>query len=138
MSLNATDKNQNQELLKYYEKLENLGVIKLSTIERKKGALGEKDHFEVSITPKGETYRVGKEQDFLGSLSGQFKICEYKFKVAKEIQEIPERNEAKVSLILKRFNETPFFQDADEPNNPKEIVETAIFRKTTDGWKLCN
>lgn len=138
INLSPTDYAKNPELLETYQKLEKLGVVKLSTIERKKGALGEKDHFEVSITPEGETYRVGKEQNFLGSLSGQFKICEYKFKVAKEIQEIPERNEAKVSLVLERFNQTPFFEDADEKDNPKEIVETAIFRKTTDGWKLCD
>lgn len=138
INLYATDYAKNPDFLEYYQKLEKLGVVKLSAIERKKDALGEKDHFEVSITSEGEKYRVGKEQNFLGTLSGQFKICEYKFIEIKEIQEISERNEAKVLIVLKRFNETPFFQESNERDNPKEIVETALFRKTTDWWKLCD
>jgi hypothetical protein len=55
-----------------------------------------------------------------------------------EIREIPERNEAKVKVAFERYNETPFFDEANEKGNPKEIVETAAFEKTIDGWKLCD
>lgn len=36
------------------------------------------------------------------------------------------------------FNETPFFEETNEKKNPKEFSETVLYRKTTDGWKLCD
>jgi len=67
-----------------------------------------------------------------GRLYVQFKSCEYNIKEVLEIREIPERNEAKVKEACDRYNETPFFEEANEKGNPKEFIETAPFRKTTE------
>lgn len=51
---------------------------------------------------------------------------------------MPEKNTASVKAKLVRTNETPFFTEAFENKNKKEIIRTLPFRKTTDGWKLCD
>ncbi|WP_163517671.1 hypothetical protein [Gelidibacter japonicus] len=50
-----------------------------------------------------------------------------------EIREIPERNEANVKLAFERYNETPFFDEANEKVNPEKVVQTSSFRRTTHG-----
>lgn len=74
------------------------------------------------------------------NLSAQFKSGEYKIKEVIEVQEIPECNEVKVKVkvVFERYNETSFVEEANEKENPKETVETAFSRKTTDGWKHCD
>lgn len=127
-------------VLKKHKKMEELGLVTISEAKRDTREFGRSkgDVIEVNLTPKGKEFLVGRVDNTFGRLYAQFKSCEYKIKEVLEIQEIPERNEAKVKVAFERYNETPFFEEANEKNNPKEIVETAPFRKTNDGWKLCD
>lgn len=65
-------------------------------------------------------------------------VFEYIFDSVTEVHEVPEKNTASVKAKLIRTNETPFFTEADEKKNKKEVIKTLPFRKTTDGWKLCD
>lgn len=127
-------------VLEKHKKMEELGLVTISEAKRDTREFGRSkgDVIEVTLTPKGKEFVVGRVDNTFGRLYAQFKSCEYKIKEVLEIQEIPERNEAKVKVALERYNETPFFEEANEKNNPKEIVDIAPFRKTNDGWKLCD
>ncbi|MDT0295176.1 hypothetical protein ACFQ3R_05025 [Mesonia ostreae] len=131
-------KSKFPDYLKPYQKNENLGIVNIGPLERVKGIMGKKDRYEVTLTSKGKEYLESSKEDSGGKIAGKFKICEYKFDSVKEIQEIPERNEAKVKITFIRFNETPLFDSSNEKKNPKEILKSVTFRKTNDGWKLCN
>ncbi|RXG30686.1 hypothetical protein [Leeuwenhoekiella marinoflava] len=132
-------KSKFPDFLKPYQKLEERGIVKIGSLERVEGGImGKKDSYEITLTPKAEKFLVDSEVESSGKIRGKLKICEYKFDSVIEIQEIPERNDAKVKVSFARFNETPFFEDADENKNPKKIVETVTFRKTNEGWKLCD
>lgn len=126
--------------LNTHKKLEKLGLVTISEPNKDTRELGNSkgDIIEVNLTPKGKEFLVGRVDNTFGHLKAEFKSCEYKIKKVVEIQEIPERNEAKVKVAFERYNETPFFEKANQKANPKELVETASFRKTTDGWRLCD
>ena len=124
--------------MKPYQKFEKLGILKIGPLQRVKGIIGKKDRYDVTLTEKGKALLVKSEKSSRGKITGKFKTCEYKFDSVTEIQEVPERNEAKVKVKFLRFNETPFFEDAHEKRNPKEIIKTVKFRKTDNGWKLCD
>lgn len=124
--------------MKPYEALEKLGIITIGPLERVAGIASKKDRYNVTLTEKGQEYLVSSKDEFRGKIKGRFKICEYKFHIVTEIQEIPGRNEAKVKVKFLRFNETPFFEDAHENRNSKEVTKTITFRKTDNGWKLCD
>ena len=124
--------------MKPYERLEDLGILNIGPLERVDGIIGKKDRYEVTLTEKGKEFLVKSEENSRGKITGKFKICEYKFDSVSEIQEIPEHNEANVKVTLTRFNETPFFEDAHEKRNPKEVIKTVTFRKTDSGWKFCD
>jgi len=126
------------DTMKPYEAFEKLGILKIGPLERVPGILGKKDKYNVTLTAKGKEYLVSSEDGFRGKITGKFKICEYKFDSVTEIQDIPERNEAKVKVKFLRFNETPFFEDAHEKRNPKVILKTVTFRNTDNGWRLCD
>lgn len=126
------------DFLKPYQKNENLGIVNIGPLKRVKGIIGKKDRYDVTLTAKGKEYLESSKEDSGGKVTGKFKICEYKFDAVKEIQEIPERNEAKVKISFARFNETTLFDSTNEKKNPKEISKTVTFRKTNDGWKLCD
>lgn len=126
--------------LEKHKKLEKLGLVNISQPKKDTREFGRTkgNVIEITLTSKGKEFVVGRIDDFFGSLSAPFKSCEYKIKEVTEIQEIPERNEAKVKVVLERYSETPFFEEANEKGNPKELIDTAPFRKTSDGWKLCD
>ena len=123
-----------------HKKMEELGFVSISETKKDNRQFGKSKNgiVEITLTPKGEEHLVGRVENFFGKLSAQFKSCEYKIKEIIEIQEIPDRNEAKVKVAFERYNETPFFEESNEKGNPKEIIKTVPFRKTTDGWKLCD
>lgn len=131
-------KSKFPDYLKPYQENEKLGIVHIGPLERVRGIVGKKDRYEVTLTPKEEEYLVSSEEGSGGKIKGKFKICEYRFAGVKEIQEIPERNEATVKVSFARFNETPLFEDSQEKRNPKEIVKTVTFRKIESGWKLCD
>lgn len=121
-----------------YKKYEELGILNIGPLKRVKGIVGKKDQYEVSLTEKGKELLIKSEEGNRGKITGKFKLCEYKFDSVTEIQEIPDQNIAKVKVRLTRFNETAFFEEAHEKRNPKEMIKTVIFRKTNEGWKLCD
>lgn len=127
-------------LLNKHKEMEKLGLVTISEPKRDTREFGNSkgDIIEVDLTPKGKEFLVGRVDDMFGRKKAQFKSCEYEIKEIVEIQEIPERNEAMVKVNYKRIKETPFFEEANEKNNPKEFVETVSYRKITDGWKLCD
>jgi len=124
--------------MKPYKKFEELGILKIGPLQRVKGIVGKMDRYDVTLTEKGKELLIKSEENSRGKITGKFKVCEYRFDSVSEIQELPERNEAKVKVVFSRFNETLFFEDAHEKRNPKEVIKTITFRKTTDGWKLCD
>ncbi len=139
VEMNDMLKSKFPDFLKPYQELEELEMVKIGPLERVEGGImSKKDKYDVALTAKGKEYLVSSEEGYRGKITGKFRICEYKFDGVKEIQEIPERNEAKVKVAFARFNETPFFETSIEMKYPKEIVETVTFRKTNDGWKLCD
>lgn len=132
------NKRFGDKMNRYYE-LQEMGLVTIDTLATKNGSLGSKTEvFNVELTPKAEELIIGKVNERSGVLSAKFKICEYRFKEIREVQNIPESNAAKVKVVFERFNETPFFVEANKKKNPKEIVKTVPYRKTTDGWKLCD
>lgn len=135
----STDVNFSKFLNKHKE-LEKLGLVKISDVKRDTRRYGKSKGsiIEITLTPDGEKYKTGRVEDFFGKLTANFKSCEYQLIQINEIQEIPERNEAKVKVTFERFAENPFFDESNEKRNPKRITETLSFRKTTDGWKLCD
>lgn len=94
--------------------------------------------FNIQLTAKAKKLLVGKVKERSGALSAKFKTCEYRFKEISEVQNLLESNNAKVKIVFDRLSETSFFEEKNEKQNPKEIVKTVPYRKTTDGWKLCD
>ncbi|PQJ69476.1 hypothetical protein [Polaribacter butkevichii] len=123
-----------------HKKMEELGFVSINDTKKDKREFGKSKNgmIEISLESKGKEYLAGRVENLFGKLSAQFKSCEYKISDIVEIQEIPDRNEAKVKVAFERYNEIPFFEESNEKSNPKEIIKTITFRKTTDGWKLCD
>ena len=71
-------------------------------------------------------------------ITAKFKIFQYVFDSVTEVHAIPDKNIASVKAKLIRTNETPFFTEVTEKNKKKEVIKKLTFRKTTDGWKLCD
>ena len=71
-------------------------------------------------------------------ITAKFKIFQYVFDSVTEVHIIPDKNSALVKAKLIRTSETPFFTEVSEKNNKKEVIKKLTFRKTTDGWKLCD
>lgn len=131
-------KSKFPDKMKPYEKYEKLGILNIGPLKRVKGIVGKKDQYEVSLTEKGKELLIKSEEGYRGEITGKFKLCEYKFDGVTEIHEVPDKNIAKVKVRLTRFNETPFFEEVHEKRNPKEMLKTVTFRKTNEGWKLCD
>ena len=131
-------KKKNTVFLESYKKLENEGLYNMGELQRIKGVLGMKERYEISLTPKAEKLLISSKKDSKGRVTGKFKICEYTFESVEEIHEIPAKNIANVKMKFIRINETPFFREAHEKMNPKEVFKQVTFKKTNDGWKLCN
>ncbi|MDG1730961.1 MAG: hypothetical protein P8L21_00525 [Polaribacter sp.] len=131
-------KSKFPDFMKPYHKLEKLGIFNIGDLKRVKGIVGKKDQYEITLTSNGKEYLVNSKKGFNGKITGKFKTCEYKFNNIQEIQEMPKRNEAKVKIQFTRFKETPFFEEIHQKRNPKTRSITVTFRKTTDGWKLCD
>ena len=126
------------DFMKPYRELEKLGIYNIGDLQIIKGYYSKKDTYKVSLTPKGEKFLISSKEGSKEVVKGKFKICEYKLDGVIEIHEIPEKNTADVKIKIVRFNETPFLTDFYKKKNPKEIIKTITYRKTNDGWKLCN
>lgn len=124
-----------------YIRLRDLGLVTidtLNTIEGGKQSWGRKvEFFQVDLTPKALKHVVSSDT-IDGVITAKFNVFQYDFDGVTEIHEIPEKNIASVKAKVIRTNETPFFSDDYERKNPKEIIRTLTFRKTTDGWKVCD
>lgn len=136
----ATKSEEYSNILNRHKEMEKLALVTISEPKKDKREFGNSkgDIIEVNLTSKGKEFIVGRVDNTFGHLKAQFKSCEYEIKNIVEIQEIPESNEAKVKVNYERINETPFFEEANEKNNPKEFIESVLYRKTTDGYKLCD
>lgn len=135
-----TKSEEYSNILEKHKEMEKLGLVTISEPKKDTREFGNSkgDIIEVNLTPKGKEFLIGRVDNTFGHMKAQFKSCEYEIKDIVEIQEIPDRNEAKVKVNYLRINETPFFEEANQNKNPKEFFETVSYRKTTDGWKLCD
>ena len=123
---------------KYYQKIDSSGMIEISAKKTIRLFLEPYDSFTGELTSKGKESVISSDTISKGKFLSKVRFCDYKFVDVKEIQEIPQKNEAKVKIKLKRTNETGFFTELDEQRFPKEFLKSFDFRKTTDGWKLCD
>ena len=128
---------RNGDLIESYRKLEKEGLYTIGELQRVKSNYIMWNSYEVSLTSKAKEFLISAES-YGGKISGKFKICEYTFGNIEEIHEIPEKNIADVRVKFVRINETPFFREAHEKVNPKEVFKQVKYKKTNDGWKLCN
>lgn len=131
-------KKKNTVFLESYKKLEEKGLYNMGELQHVKDVLGMKERYEISLTPKAEKLLISSKKDAKGRITGKFKICEYTFESVEEIHEIPAENIANVKLKFIRINETPFFKETHEKANPKEVFKQVKYKKTNDGWKLCD
>lgn len=122
-----------------YIKYRDMGLVTIDTLPTiTKGSWGRKvEAFQIELTPKASEHIISR--DTLDDvITAKYKIFQYLFDSVTEVHIIPDKNSALVKAKLIRSNETPFFTEVSEKNNKKEIIRTLTFRKTTDGWKLCD
>lgn len=122
-----------------YIEYRNRGLVTIDTLPTiTKGSWGRKiEAFQIHLTPKASEHIISR--DTLDDvITAKFKICQYLFDSVTEVHIIPDKNIASVKAKLIRTNETPFFTEVSESNNKKEVIRKLTFRKTTDGWKLCD
>ena len=131
-------KKRNGNFIESYKKLEKEGLYIVGELQRVKRSYIMKDRYEINLTPKAKEFLISSKKGFRGEISGKFRMCEYTFGSIEEIHEIPEKNIADVRVKFIRINETPFFREAHEKLNPKEVLKQVKYKKTNDGWKLCN
>lgn len=125
--------------MKIYTKYKEMGLITIDTLPvEKSGSWGrKKEVYQINLTSKA-TPHIIKTDTLNGKITAKVKVFQYLFDSVTEIHEIPEKNTASVKAKLVRTDETPFFTEAFEKKNKKEVIRTLPFRKTTDGWKLCD
>ncbi|MCL7762675.1 hypothetical protein MPF19_04550 [Polaribacter sp. Z014] len=131
-------KKKNGNFIASYKKLEKEGLYTVGELQRIKRNYTMRDRYKVDLTPKAKEFLISAREKYNGEILGKFRICEYTFGSIEEIHEIPEKNIADVRVKLIRIKETPFFREAHEKLNPKEIFKQVKYKKTNDGWKLCN
>ena len=131
-------KKSNGNFIASYKELEKEGLYTVGELQRVKRNYMMRDRYEVNLTAKAKEFLISSEKKYNGEISGKFRICEYTFGSVEEIHEIPEKNIADVRVKLIRVKETPFFREAHEKLNPKEILIQVRYKKTNDGWRLCN
>lgn len=125
--------------MKLYTKYKEMGLVTIDTLPAEKsGSWGiKKELYQVNLTEKA-TPHIIKTDTVNDKITAKVKVFQYIFDSVTEVHEIPDKNTASVKAKLVRTNETPFFTEAFEKKNKKEIIKTLPFRKTTDGWKLCD
>lgn len=131
--------NKYDSKMKIYTKYKELGLVTIDTLPTEKsGSWGrKKEVYQINLTSKA-TPHIIKTDTLNGKITAKVKVLQYIFDSVTEVHEIPEKNTASVKAKLVRTDETPFFTDAFEKKNKKEVIRTLPFRKTTDGWKLCD
>lgn len=115
------------------------GLVTIDTLPTiTQGSWGRKiEAFQIQLTPKASEHIISR--DTLDDvITAKFKIFQYVFDSVTEVHIIPDKNIAYVKAKLIRTNETAFFTEVSEKNNKKEVIKKLTFRKTTDGWKLCD
>lgn len=138
VEINKAIKAKFPERMNQYIALSEKGLVTIDTLPSKKEVFGRaKEVYQISLTPLASESLISSDT-LHGKVTGKFRICEYNFDNVTEVHEIPEKNIASVKIKFIRTNETPFFRDTDEKKQKAEIIKTVPFRKTTDGWKLCD
>jgi len=117
-------KNEDVEL---YTKLKNEGLI---TMEKKR------NKYNIILTDKAKKYISETYTDY-GFNFAKVIIFYYGFEKIKEIYENPSNNTAEVKIIIKKENETPFML-LNNDDFPENKIVTFKYRKTNNGWKLCD
>lgn len=131
-------KSKFPEKMNEYIELSEKGLITIDTLPNRKENFGRvKEVYQISFTPKASEMLMSSDT-LHGKVTGKFRTCEYIFDSVTEVHEIPNKNSASVKLKFVRTNETLFFRDTDEKKQKKEIIKSVPFRKTSDGWKLCD
>lgn len=125
--------------MKIYTKYKEMGLVTIDTLPTEKsGSWGrKKEVYQMNLTSKAIPHII-KTDTLNGKITAKVKVLQYIFDSVTEVHEIPDKNTASVKVKIVRANETPFFTEAFEKKNKKEIIKTLPFRKTTDGWKLCD
>lgn len=110
------------------DSLEALGLIATNTSDRWNQSL--------MLTEKGKKHAV-KLGDSVGLSNNEILAYEYKLKEVKSIHEIPSMNTAQVTVVLEKYNVTPFDMISDEKVG--ETFEKKVsLKKTNDGWVYCD
>jgi hypothetical protein len=136
--VNTTLNKRFGDKMEKYSKFQELGLVTIDTLATESRFGGKTEIFNIQLTIKANELLVGDVKGRSRALSAKFRTCEYRFKEIKEVQNLPESNTANVKLVVERFNETAFFEEKNDKKYPKEIVKTVPYRKTSDGWKLCD
>ncbi|ATA75498.1 MULTISPECIES: hypothetical protein [Capnocytophaga] len=107
---------------------------KLIDFEKTNQMLFGQSKYNISLTEKGKQYvtRTEKNKTWVRCLS--LKLSE-----VEEIHENPSTNTAEVKLVFRKENKTPFhILLSDDLKSDEPIKRTMSFRKTNEGWKLCD
>ncbi|MGO2357206.1 hypothetical protein [Mesonia sp.] len=138
IEINKAIKAKFPEKMNQYIALSEKGLVTIDTLPSKKENFGGLiEVYQIFPTPLASESLISSDT-LHGKVTGKFRICEYNFDSVTEVHEIPEKNIASVKVKFIRTNETPFFRDTDEKKQKAEKMKTIPFRKTTDGWKLCD
>ena len=132
-------KKRNDSKMELYTKYKEMGLVTIDTLPTEEtGTWGrKKESYQINLTSKA-TPHIIKTDTLNGKITAKAKVFQYLFDSVTEVHEIPNKNTASVKAKLVRTDETPFFTEAIEKKNKKEVIRTLPFRKTTDGWKLCD
>ena len=132
---------QNQVLL--YEKLQEDGYLKISTIEkpvldwRGNPREGETEKFySISLTDKSKEYLLGSNRVLFhkGAYENVMKTYTAEVDKVTDIHIIPEMNMAEAKATFVKKDKTPFF--IFEEDQTEFLVKNVGFQKTEDeGWK---
>lgn len=117
--------------MKGVKRLVEKGIIKYS----KKGYSEN-----IELTDKAENILLGKEEkrlvyNYKKHIQASLKTCEYKLAEVLEIQEIPSLNEAIIKVKFEKISKTEIYELDD--NKSDFLTKKITFRKTSNGWRLC-
>ncbi|KPH12293.1 hypothetical protein [Chryseobacterium sp. ERMR1:04] len=123
--------------IKEYKELEKKGLLKMESIEEKKGFFTN-EYELVALTDKSKPYVIDTK-DVDGDEKGNYvKLYTNKIDKVGSIQEIPSMNMAEVSVTFKKDDKTPFY-DVLETDKTDFYTKKIMFKKTeNNGWVYCD
>lgn len=128
--------NSGIEMMGFYNHLKEEGVISFELLDESPSDFFETTEmkYEVRLTKKGLRYIKNEERS-----DNNFRVLLYRYVVdeVKEVQEIPAMNTAKVQVVYKPTDFSPFYVSLEEEGD-LSMEKTLDFRKTSNGWVYCD